>query len=126
MKGIEFVFLATGAILGSFIRYKIGESPLLLNTLPINVLIVNVIGSFILGIFVVLSQQWNLDGRYSLFIAIGFCGSLTTMSSFALDSLNLLENSHHSALAVNVLANVGLSIGALIAGKSIMSSIVNS
>ena len=126
MKGLEFVFLAGGAVLGAFLRYKISESPLLFNTLPINVLIVNVIGAFILGAFIVFSEQWNLDGRYSLLVAIGFCGSLTTMSSFALDSTNLIENSQYGALAVNILANVGLSIGALIGGKSLISLIVNS
>ena len=125
MKGLEFVFLGVGSVLGAFLRYKITESPLLFNTLPLNVLIVNVIGAFILGIFVVLSSQWNLDGRYSLFAAIGFCGSLTTMSSFALDSSNLLETKHYGSLVINILANVGLSIGALIGGKSLMSAIVS-
>ena len=126
MKGFEFVFLAAGSVFGAFVRYKITESPLLFNTLPLNVLIVNVIGAFILGAFVILSQQWNLDGRYSLFAAVGFCGSLTTMSSFALDSSNLIDNQHYGALALNIITNVGLSIGALIAGKSIMNAIVSS
>ena len=125
MKGLEFVFLAVGSVLGAFLRYKITESQLLFNTLPLNVLIVNIIGAFILGMFVILSEQWNLDGRYSLFVAIGFCGSLTTMSSFALDTSNLLDNRHYIALAINILANVGLSIAALIGGKSLMNTIVN-
>ena len=125
MKGLEFVFLAAGSVLGGFLRYKITESPLLFNTLPLNVLIVNIVGAFNLGVFVVLSQQWNLDGRYSLFAAVGFCGSLTTMSSFALDSSNLLENNQYGTLAVNIIANVGLSIGALIGGKSLMSAIIS-
>ena len=125
MKGLEFVFLAAGSVFGAFLRYKITESPLLFNTLPLNVLIVNVIGAFILGAFVILSEQWDLDGKYSLLAAVGFCGSLTTMSSFALDSSNLLDNQHYGALAVNIIANIGLSIGALIAGKSIMSAIIS-
>jgi CrcB protein len=125
MKGLEFIFLGVGSVLGAYLRYKITESPLLFNTIPINVLIVNVVGSFILGLFIILSQQWNLDGKYSLFAAIGFCGSLTTMSFLALDSTNLLENHQYTALTVNIFANVGLSIVALIGGKSLMSAIIN-
>lgn len=125
MKGLEFVFLAVGSVLGAFLRYKITESPLLFNTLPLNVLIVNVIGAFVLGMFIVISEQWNLDGRYSLLAAVGFCGSLTTMSSFALDSSNLFDNHHYGTLAINLVANVGLSIGALVGGRSLMSTMVN-
>jgi CrcB protein len=125
MKGLEFIFLGVGSVLGAYLRYKITESPLLFNTIPVNVLMVNVVGSFILGLFIILSQQWNLDGKYSLFAAIGFCGSLTTMSFLALDSTNLLENHQYTALVVNIFANVGLSIIALIGGKSLMSAIIN-
>lgn len=125
MKGIEIGLLAIGGVIGTILRYKIVESPLVFGTLPINVLIVNVIGSFILGIFVVLSQQWNLDGKYALLIAFGFAGSFTTMSAFALESSNLLENSSYGLMAVNILANVGLSIGAIFGGRALMNAIIN-
>ena len=125
MKGLEFIFLGIGSVLGAFLRYKLTESPLIFNTLPVNVLIVNVAGAFILGVFVVLSQQWNLDSKYSLFAAVGFCGSLTTMSAFALDSSNLLENNQYISFIANIVVNVGLSIAALIGGKSLMSAIIN-
>jgi fluoride exporter len=125
MKGMELIFLAVGSILGASLRYKLTESPLLFNTLPLNVLIVNVLGAFILGMFVIISQQWNLDGKYSLLAAVGFCGSLTTMSSFALDSSNLLDNHHYGTLLINILVNTGFSIGALIGGKSLMTLIIN-
>ena len=125
MKGLEFIFLGMGSVLGAFLRYKLTESPLIFNTLPVNVLIVNIAGAFILGVFVVLSQQWHLDSKYSLFAAVGFCGSLTTMSAFALDSSNLLENNQYISFIVNIFTNVGLSIAALIGGKSLMTAIIN-
>jgi len=125
MKGLEFIFLGVGSVLGAYLRYRITESPLIFNAIPVNVLMVNVVGAFILGLFVVLSQQWHLDGKYSLFAAVGFCGSLTTMSAFSLDSSNLLENNQYVPLIVNILANVGLSLAALIGGKSLMSAIIN-
>ena len=125
MKGLEFIFLGMGSVLGAFLRYKLTESPLIFNTLPVNVLIVNIAGAFILGVFIVLSQQWNLDSKYSLFAAVGFCGSLTTMSAFALDSSNLLESNQYISFIVNIFTNVGLSIAALIGGKSLMTAIIN-
>jgi CrcB protein len=106
VKGFEFILLGIGAVCGAFLRYKIVESPLLLGGLPLNVLIVNVIGSFILGVFSVLSMAWNLDPKYSFFFAIGFCGSLTTMSSFALEVNNLLDNKQIALATVNIFANV--------------------
>ena len=60
MKGLEFILLGVGSALGAFLRYKLTESPLLFNTIPVNVLIVNVAGAFILGVFVVLSQQYGI------------------------------------------------------------------
>ena len=125
MKGLEFIFLGVGSVLGAFLRYKLTESPLIFNTLPVNILIVNIAGAFILGVFVVLSQQWHLDSKYSLFAAVGFCGSLTTMSAFALDSSNLLESNQYVSFIANIVANVGLSIAALIGGKSLMTTIIN-
>ena len=125
MKGLEFIFLGMGSVLGAFLRYKLTESPLIFNTLPVNILIVNIAGAFILGVFVVVSQQWHLDSKYSLFAAVGFCGSLTTMSAFALDSSNLLENNQYISFIVNIFTNVGLSIAALIGGKSLMTAIIN-
>jgi CrcB protein len=124
MKGIEFGLLALGAVAGAFVRYKIAESPLILGTLPVNILIINVIGSFILGIFSILFIAWNLDARYSLLVAIGFCGSLTTMSSFALETTALFDNRQFGNVALNIIANVGLSIGALMGGRSLTSLIM--
>ena len=117
MKWIEFVLLAVGAVVGAFLRYKMVESPVAVYGLPVNVLAVNVIGSFILGLFSIMSVGLNFDPQYTLLVAVGFCGSFTTMSSFALETNNLFDNNRFSLLALNILANVGLSLGALFGGR---------
>ena len=120
MKGIEFLFLGLGALAGAFLRYKMTESPILFGLLPINILIINVLGSFILGIFVVISMNYNLDPKYSIFIAVGFCGSFTTMSSFAFQSVSLIDTKDFVLFCLNLIGNVGLSILALVTGRAIM------
>jgi fluoride exporter len=117
MKWIEFALLAVGAVVGAFLRYKLVESPVSVYGLPVNVLAVNVIGSFILGLFSIMSLGLNLDPQYTLLVAVGFCGSFTTMSSFALETSNLFDSNRFSLLALNILANVGLSLGAVFGGR---------
>lgn len=124
MKGIEYLLLGIGALAGAFLRYKIAESPILLGVLPINILIINVIGSFILGIFVAISMNFNLDPKYSILIAIGFCGSFTTMSSFALQSVSLIDSKHLVLFGLNLIGNAGLSILALILGRAVTLAIM--
>jgi CrcB protein len=124
MKGIELILLVVGAVAGAFLRYKIVSSPMLLGSLPLNVLFVNIIGSFILGVFSIVTISWNLDTKYSILVAIGFCGSLTTMSSFALETSNLLDNKLYYTATFNIIANVLLSLGFLIGGRALASIII--
>ena len=124
MKGLEFILLGVGALAGAFLRYKLVSSTIVLGTLPVNILIINVVGSFILGVFLVLSIFWNLDTKYSLLFAVGFCGSFTTMSSFALETINLFDNKQFALFGLNIAGNVGLSLGAIILGRIVTSTIM--
>ena len=77
-----------------------------------------------LGLFSVMSIGLNLDPKYTLLTAVGFCGSFTTMSSFALETSNLLDGNRFSLLALNILANVGLSLGAIFGGRMLGDAIL--
>ena len=125
MKMIEFILLAAGAIVGAFLRYAMVSSPKTILGLPINVLAVNVVGSFILGLFSVLVVALNLDSNYSLLIATGFCGAFTTMSSFALETSNLMDGNRYILVALNIVANVGLSLGAVLGGKAVGNALTS-
>lgn len=119
MKAIELAFLGIGAVLGALLRYRITEVPTVLGGLSINILLVNVVGSFILGCFTIISPLLNLDANYTLFLSIGFCGSLTSMSSFALETCNLLDNRFFYFATLNIITNVFLSLGALVSGRAL-------
>ena len=74
---------------------------------PFGTVSVNLLGSFVLGVVMVLSLErgmMDVDGRALL--ATGFCGGFTTMSTFSYETLALLENGK-IALA---LGNVGLTV----------------
>ena len=117
MKMIEFVLIAVGAIIGAFLRYIMVASPQTIGGLPVNVLAVNVIGSFVLGLFSVLAIALNLNSNYTLLVVTGFCGAFTTMSSFVLETSNLMDSNRFILVIFNIIANVGLSLGAVLGGK---------
>jgi CrcB protein len=91
---------------------------------PLGTLIINVTGSFLLGLFFALAvERYGLDGFWRPFLAIGFLGAYTTFSTFSLETMNLFESGSFILATANVLASVlfslaGVYLGLLI-GKNI-------
>jgi CrcB protein len=107
-----------------YLRYRVTGDNLFIGSLPVSVLIVNILGSFILGASSTAVSSLGLDERYTLLIGIGFCGSLTTMSSFAFETVNLASVGELAIAALDVVLNVGASLGAILLGRAVMSLIL--
>ena len=123
MKIEDVLFVIAGAIPGALLRYVITSEAFIIEGLPVSVLIVNIIGSFILGLTMAGVTRLGFNAEFVPFISVGFCGSLTTMSSFAYETVNLLDSSKLALLGLNILLNVGLSIAAIIAGQAVINAI---
>ena len=96
MLNIISVFIGGG--IGSLIRYLInitlGKTTLFANcSLPLATFSVNIAGSFLLGfIYALISQKTGFSPALKLALSVGFCGGLTTFSTFSIETLNLLKN----------------------------------
>jgi CrcB protein len=123
---LAYLWISIGAIVGASSRYFL--SRLIAKTVsasfPYGTLLINVTGSFILGLFLVWSTERMLvDTRWRLLLAIGFCGSYTTFSSYAFESFSLFEQGHYALFASNVLASNVLCLAAVLAGAVLARSI---
>ena len=77
------ILIGIGGFIGSIMRYLIG---LCFTNSVIATLIINIIGSFIIGIFF----NANIDLRIKQFMMIGVCGGFTTFSSFSLQTYQMI------------------------------------
>jgi fluoride exporter len=110
--------VALGGALGSVVRYLIGiESGRLFGTdFPWGTLIINVSGSFLIGVFAALfATKWSVTPSARVFLIVGICGGYTTFSTFSLDVWYLIERGQVLASLAYILASVILSTAALVA-----------
>jgi fluoride exporter len=125
MKIEDILYVIIGAIPGALLRYGLTSEAIVFEGLPVSVLIVNIIGSFILGFVMTGVTKLGYNAEFVPLIGVGFCGSLTTMSSFAYETVNLLDATKLGLLGLNIILNVGLSMGAIIAGQAVINLIVS-
>ncbi len=110
--------VALGGAAGAILRYLtgIGVVRLLGHTgFPLGIITVNVLGSFLMGVFVVAAAHRGLT-HLSPLVMTGFLGGFTTFSAFSLEAVTLYERGEVTSAAIYVMASVGFSILGLVLG----------
>lgn len=113
------IIITVGAVLGALLRYWMGDwvAQRLGTGFPYGNLIVNLSGSFLLGIFMTLvTDRFLVSPQWRLFIAIGFLGSYTTFSSYAYESLDLIMTGQRALGLINLFGSSFLGGLAVLAG----------
>jgi CrcB protein len=91
---VNYAWIAMGAVVGASARYFLSSfvARNFSASFPYGTLLINLSGSFVLGFFLIYStERVLLDPRWRLLVAVGFCGSYTTFSSYAFESFALME-----------------------------------
>lgn len=124
---IQYILaVAAGGALGAVVRYlvSIGAGRAFGTDFPWGTLIINVTGSFLIGILTGLfAMKWNLPQAARIFLTVGICGGYTTFSTFSLDAWYLIERGQTVASAAYMIASVVLSVGALIAALHVVRAL---
>lgn len=109
IKNLLLVFLGGG--LGSSLRYLVSKYLNDNATIPQGTLVVNVLGSFILGLALGWLIKQNMLGHPLYFLlAVGFCGGFTTFSSFSFENFNLIKSGDYISFSVYFLGSIVLGI----------------
>ena len=104
------LFVVLAGALGTLIRYLAS-----LVSGKWSVLLVNIVGSFIAGLAI------GLSGDLQLIVAAGFCGGLTTFSTFSVETVQLVLDERSGRAALSVGANLVLGVGACALGYALFA-----
>lgn len=117
------LLISVGAILGANLRYFVAQyvAKMIPSGFPFGTLIINISASFILGVFLIWTTERVLvDPRWRLFVAVGFCATYSTYSSYAFETFALFEKGQlmlalWNVLATNVVCFIAVILGAALA-----------
>ena len=118
---MAIVSVAVGGALGCVLRYLVSGwlQGWTGGFFPVGTLAVNVAGSFVIGLVLGMGTgRFLLSPEWRLFLTTGFCGGLTTFSTFSYETLAFVEDRQWLPAALNVVLNLALCGAAAFAGLS--------
>ena len=124
---MAYLAVALGGALGALSRYWMYNTWIKLseNQFPYVTLIINVVGSLLIGIaFVLLVERHYIGLEWRNVISVGFLGAFTTFSTFSIDALGLLEQGQISLAVIYIVASVLICLLAAWLGLSMTRLLV--
>ncbi len=109
---IQILSVGTGGFVGAVLRFLMGKLPFKEMTIfPVNTLLINVIGAFVIGIVVAAGDRYaTADSNLVLFLKVGLCGGFTTFSTFSLESFALIQAGHYLVFVAYTVSSVVLCL----------------
>lgn len=104
---VKIFYILAGGALGALSRYAVSglSHRLVETTFPVGTLVVNLLGSFVIGLLFGLLELSNVSSNVRSFLFIGILGSFTTFSSYTLETLNLFRDGEMKAGILNLFYN---------------------
>ncbi len=118
----DIFVISLGAIAGANARYFLSRyaARVLGLVFPYGTLIINVLGSLIVGFFLIwTSERVLVDPRWRLLVVVGFCGAFTTFSSYAFETMAYFEQGQWLLMFTNFFSNNLLCLAAALAGMAL-------
>lgn len=118
----DFLTISVAAIVGANLRYLLSRfaAKQLGLAFPYGTLAINILGSLIVGFFVIWTTERVLvDLRWRLLVVVGFCGSFTTFSSYAFETMAYFEGGQWGLMLANIFSNNLLCLGGALAGMAL-------
>ena len=121
-------YIAVGSAIGGVSRYLVGGmlQRLLATTFPAGTLLVNVSGSFLIGLILRYGVETSsLTPELRALLTLGFCAGSTTFSTFSYESLALLEDGEWTRAGLYIALSLGLSLLATFVGFAAARELVS-
>jgi len=124
---LKIILLLTGGAIGTLTRYGLSglTHKYFDGAFPLGTLVVNLVGSLLIGLIWGLWEIDNIQTNMRTFIFIGIFGGFTTFSSYTLETLNLFKDGESKMALINILANNILGLLLVFLGFIAAKGIVN-
>jgi fluoride exporter len=122
---VSWLFLCLGAAVGAPARYLTDRAIQARHdsVFPWGTLTVNVVGSLVLGILVGVGTRTDLPVALESGIGVGFCGALTTYSTFGYETVRLVEDGARLFAWLNVVVSLAAGLGAATLGYAVARAV---